>query len=79
MLAEDNSIYETEPGGGAGVQNVTDMLILHSITTLWSGKQERNTEMGESNEARELKVKGRTRWEKNKVWMRSRRGGKWAD
>lgn len=63
MLAEDNSIYETEPGGrgGAAAQNVTAMLVLHSITTVWSGKQGRNTEMGESNEARGLKVKGRSR------------------
>lgn len=43
----------------AEVQNVIAPLGLHSITTLWSGKQGRNTGMGESNETTELKVKTR--------------------
>lgn len=76
-LGEDNSIYDTQPGG-AGAQNVTAMLILHSITTLWSGSQVRNTEMGESNEARELKVKGGGR-RKTHGMDETEARGKWAD
>lgn len=45
------------------------MLILHFITTLWSGKQGGNIYIGKSNEARELKVKGGTKGEKKKQGM----------